>query len=78
MVLYEAYVKAYVGKHLSGTLSQLLFNFAVEYIIREVQEDWILGLTVTLQLAFCADDVNLLGKTINIIKNNTEALLSVN
>jgi hypothetical protein len=39
MVLYEAYVKAYVGKHLSGTLSQLLFSFAVEYIIREVQED---------------------------------------
>jgi hypothetical protein len=50
MCLNETYDKIHVGKHLSDTfavqngliqadaLSPLLFNFAVEYVIREVKK----------------------------------------
>jgi hypothetical protein len=57
-------------------LSTLIFNFALEYAIRKVQEDvGGLKLTVTYQLLANADAVNVLGQNINTITKNIEALL---
>jgi hypothetical protein len=59
-------------------ISPLLFNFAVEYVIRRVQvnQDG-LKLNGTHQLLVYANDFNLLGGSIHTIKENAEALVVV-
>jgi hypothetical protein len=57
-------------------LSQLLFNFALQNIIRKVQvhQDG-LKLNGTHLLLVYADDVNILGGSVHIAKKNTEAFV---
>ena len=53
------------------------FNFALEYAIRRVQVNQVgLKLNGTHQLLTYADDVNILGGTIHILKENAEALVA--
>jgi hypothetical protein len=86
--LNETYSKFRVGKLLSDkfpiqnglkqgdALSPLLFNFALEYAITKVVQNQVsLDLNGTHQLLIYADDINLLGDSINTIKENTESLL---
>jgi hypothetical protein len=81
MCLKETYSKVRICKHLSDSfpiqnglkqdhaLSPLLFNFALEYVIRKVQENQVgLKLNCTRQLLTYADDVNLLGNNIRYYK----------
>ena len=88
MCLTEKYSRVRVGKNLSDTfpirngfkqgdaLSPLLFNFALEYVIRRVQgnQDG-LKLNGTHQFLVYADDINVLGGSVDTIKKNAEALI---
>jgi hypothetical protein len=57
-------------------LSPLLFNFALEYAIRKVQENHVgLKLNDTHQFLPYADDMNLLGDNIDTTNKNTENLI---
>jgi hypothetical protein len=60
-------------------LSPLLFNFALAYAIRRVQvnQDG-MKLNGTHQLLVYADDVNILGASVCIIKKNSEVLVMAN
>jgi hypothetical protein len=85
MCLNETYIKIRICKHLSdkipiqngqkqgNALSPLPLNFALVYAIGKVRENQVgLKLSGTHQLLVCADDVNLLGDNIRVIKKNTK------
>jgi hypothetical protein len=55
----------------------LLSNFAIEYAISEVEYQAGMKLNRSHQLLAYADDVNLLGDTIDTIKKNIETLIDV-
>ena len=65
------------GLKQGDALSPLLFNFALEYTIRRVQvnQDG-LKLNGAHQLLAYADDVNILGGSINTLKENAQALVA--
>jgi len=89
MSLTETYSRVRVSKNASDkflirkglkqgdALSLVLFNFALEYAIRRVQvnQDG-LKINGTHQLLAYADDVNILGGSINTLKENAEALVA--
>jgi hypothetical protein len=64
------------GLHQGDALSPPLFNFALEYVIRKIQENQVrLKLNGTHQLLAYVDDVNLLGDNIGTINKNKETLI---
>jgi hypothetical protein len=67
------------GLKQGDALSPLLFNFALENAVRKVQENQVgLKLNGTHQPLFYADDINLLGDSINAKKENKKSLLEAN
>ena len=88
MCLTAMYNRVRLGKNLSDmfpvrdglkegdALSPLLFNFALEYAVRRVQvnQDG-LKLNGTHQILAYADDVNILGGSVHMVGENTEALV---
>jgi hypothetical protein len=91
MCLNETYSKVSIGKHFSDScpvqnglkeadaltiLTILLFNVALEYAIRKVQENQVgLKLNGTHQFLPYVDDVNLLGDNTDTIIRNIETLI---
>jgi len=89
MCLTETYIKVRVGKNLSDRFpirnglkkgaapTPLLFNFALEYAIRRVQvnQDG-LKLNGTHKPLAYADNVNILGGSVDIVKKNAESLVA--